>query len=59
MSSSMSDEYFEIFKKARRLFPDEDIFYDLSGTITLTEYVEQLKLRIKEKEEAQEEKNSI
>lgn len=55
----MSDEYFEIFKKARRLFPDEDIFYDLSGTITLTEYVEQLKLRIKEKEEAQEEKNSI
>ena len=52
MKTYTLSEVDEIIKRAKKLFPDEAIFYNLAGTQTIDEYTEELEQRIKEAEEA-------
>ena len=40
--------------KARKLFPGEKIYYRVGGSQTITEYIAELKRRIKEAESQQQ-----
>ena len=43
-------ELHDVIQKARQVFPDENIFYDLSCKETIPEFIANLRKRIKEAE---------
>ena len=43
LQALQSDDFYTVIREARRLFPDEMFSYDLAGSQTISEYMEELK----------------